>query len=283
MDFSNIRNNSKKLEIVELPVERIKPFKIRTRDENAFRDLRKSISESGLKYPIGVKKIRKSLEYDYECIKGHGRLMSCESLGWKTIPCILYDVNDAESLILYILENENRENLSPIDVVNLMKIESQQGVSVEEIGRKFHVSPSTVNTYLGFLDKATGETIKSVQKKTINLEEGIKLSKFSPDEQRDTLNIVHSNAANRREAKVIIDNARIVKKRKGSLSTTTMRSALAECRYEVRTKQKYATELAHWWRTSYYALRELLKDAKFRTLLDKHKIDYSLIFSKDKV
>jgi len=287
MDFSNIRSNAKRLKITDIPIDRIKFFKVRTRDEAAFSDLRKSISESGLKYPIGVRKLKKNklsnMEYDYECIKGHGRTMACSSLGWDTIPAIVYNVNDPETVLLYILENENRQKLPSVDIARLMKIESDQGLSSEEIARKFHLAPSTVRQYVSFVKSATTDTIKMIKKETITFEDGLKLSTLSKPEQKEAASAISSAADTKKEAKVIINNVRHIKKSSPTnVTQSKVRNVLSQLRLDIKTKQKYFNELSGYWRDSYCALRDLLQDEKIRKLLDAEKIDYQIVLNKEK-
>lgn len=287
MDFSNIRKNAKKMKIIEIPIDRIKFFKVRTRDEVAFSDLRKSVAESGLKYPIGVRKLKKTkvsnMEYDYECIKGHGRTMACSSLGWETIPAIVYSVNDPETVLLYILENENRQKLPSVDIARLMKIESDQGLTSEEIARKFHLAPSTVRQYVSFVKSATTETIKMIKKEAITFEDGLKLSTLSKPEQKEAASAISSSADTKREAQTIISNVRRIKRTSNTnVTQKKVVTALAELRREIKTKQKYFNELSAYWRESYCALRDLLKDEKFRKLLDAEKVDYQTLVNEER-
>lgn len=287
MDFANIRSNAKKMKVIDIPINRIKFFKVRTREESAFSDLRKSIAESGLKYPIGVRELKKSkyadLEYDYECIKGHGRTMACSSLGWKTISAVVYSVNDAETVLLYILENENRQKLPPVDIARLMKIEADQGLSNEEIARKFHLALSTVRQYVGFVKSADTSTVTLIKKKDITFEDGLKLSVLSKPEQKEAANAIRESADTRKEAKTIIDNVRRIKRTSATkVDQLKVREVLSKLRLDIKAKQKYFNELSAYWRSSYCALRELLKDQKFRKLLDAENIDYQIVLNEEK-
>ena len=70
MNLKNLKKNAESWErIVDIPISEIQPFKVRTRDENRFAELRESIRESGLKMPVGLRKLRKKKgdEHKYEC------------------------------------------------------------------------------------------------------------------------------------------------------------------------------------------------------------------------
>ena len=292
MDFANLRKISKNLQIIELPVEKIKYFKLRTREEKAFNDLRNSIQESGLKYPIGVRKIKKSrssdhdMGYEYECIKGHGRLLACSSLGWKAIPSIVYEVDDMESVLLYILENENRQKLPSVDTARLMRIEADQGVSNDEIARKFHLSPGTVRQYIGFAKSASQKTIETIRENKITFEDGMHLSTLSREEQGSVVDMINTVAKTKQEAKTIIRNTKEIKRNNAEtkIKEIDLRRELTDLRFRLKTRQGIFNELAYIWNVSFCALVKLLKNEKFRKLLDKSHIDYSVInFDKETI
>lgn len=88
------------------------PFQPRTRlDEPALTELTASIEASGLLQPVVVR----PRNGGYELIAGERRWRAVQRLGWATIPAVVKDVDDQTLLTLALVENLQRDDLSPID------------------------------------------------------------------------------------------------------------------------------------------------------------------------
>ncbi|HKE91341.1 MAG TPA: ParB/RepB/Spo0J family partition protein, partial [Gemmatimonadales bacterium] len=51
----------------------------------------------------------------FELIAGERRLRACQALGWEKIPAVRRDVDDRTVLTLALIENLQRDDLSPVD------------------------------------------------------------------------------------------------------------------------------------------------------------------------
>jgi ParB family chromosome partitioning protein len=51
----------------------------------------------------------------YELIAGERRLRACQALGWERIPAVTRDADDRTLLTLALIENLQRDDLSPVD------------------------------------------------------------------------------------------------------------------------------------------------------------------------
>ena len=108
-----IISSTPKNEIVMIPIADIRsnPYQPRIHfDEDALQELAESIKEMGVLEPIIVKKSIKG----YELIAGERRTKASKLAGLHTIPAIIKDYNDQEMMEIAILENIQREDLSPI-------------------------------------------------------------------------------------------------------------------------------------------------------------------------
>src|SRR6185437_8967692 len=70
-----------------------------------------SIEASGLLQPIVVRPRNGA----YELIAGERRWRAVQRLGWTTIPAVIKDADDQTLLTLALIENLQRNDLSPID------------------------------------------------------------------------------------------------------------------------------------------------------------------------
>ncbi|HUK21633.1 MAG TPA: ParB/RepB/Spo0J family partition protein [Gemmatimonadales bacterium] len=101
--------------LVELPIAEIRsnPFQPRRDvDPAALEELKASIRQAGLLQPVVV---RGAPGGTFELIAGERRLRACKALGWERIPAVQRDVDDRTILTLALIENLQRDDLSPLD------------------------------------------------------------------------------------------------------------------------------------------------------------------------
>ena len=106
---SEIKGNKIGIKISEIRPNPYQPRKIF--DENSLKELADSIKERGVFQPILV---RKSLK-GYELIAGERRTKASKMAGLKEIPAIVLDFDDRDMMEVSLLENIQREDLTPIE------------------------------------------------------------------------------------------------------------------------------------------------------------------------
>jgi ParB family chromosome partitioning protein len=135
----------------DLPVSQIapNPYQPRTRlDEPALAELTASIEVSGLLQPIVVRPKGTS----FELIAGERRWRAVQRLGWPTIPAVVKDVDDQTLLTLALIENLQRNDLSPIDEAQgYHRLMQQFAVPQLEVARLVGRNRSTVANLLRLL------------------------------------------------------------------------------------------------------------------------------------
>jgi len=80
-------------------------------DEAALQELTDSIAASGLLQPVMVRPV----DDGYQLIAGERRWRAVQRLGWKSVPAVVREVDDRTLLTLALIENLQRDNLSPIE------------------------------------------------------------------------------------------------------------------------------------------------------------------------
>ena len=114
-DIDDVINDiSGKNDQTELPLEEIRPNPYQPRktfDDDKINELAASIKEHGVFQPIIV---RKSLS-GYELIAGERRLRASKIAQKDTIPAIVVDFDDSQMMEISLLENIQREDLSPLE------------------------------------------------------------------------------------------------------------------------------------------------------------------------
>jgi ParB family chromosome partitioning protein len=89
------------------------PYQPRTHfDDESIRELATSIRSSGVLQPIVV---RRDSTGGYQLVAGERRLRASAAAGLTRIPAIVRDVHDRNMLEYALIENIQRENLSPIE------------------------------------------------------------------------------------------------------------------------------------------------------------------------
>jgi len=102
--------------LVELPVSEIHPNPYQPRrdvDPVALQELKSSIQQAGLLQPVVVRPLPNG--GGFELIAGERRLRACQALGWERIPAVKREVDDRTVLTLALIENLQRDDLSPAD------------------------------------------------------------------------------------------------------------------------------------------------------------------------
>lgn len=99
-------------EIREIDVEKILPNPNQPRKHfkaSALEELASSIRSYGLISPIQVRQLGEDL---FELVAGERRLRACKLAKIAKIPAIIVKISDADSAVISIMENIQRENLS---------------------------------------------------------------------------------------------------------------------------------------------------------------------------
>lgn len=131
----------------EIPVARITPNPFQPRkhfDEAAMDDLRASISEYGVLVPIIVRKRGEN----FELVAGERRWRACATLQRPTIPAIVRESDDRDSLEVAIIENLQRENLNPIEeAAGFSSLMDEYGFTQEDLAARLSRSrPAIANS-----------------------------------------------------------------------------------------------------------------------------------------
>jgi ParB family transcriptional regulator, chromosome partitioning protein len=101
--------------LVELAVSIVRPNPRQPRerfDEEGLAALTASVREVGILQPVLVRQIGES---DYELIAGERRWRAARRAGLDTIPAIIRNASEGESLQQALIENLNREELNPLE------------------------------------------------------------------------------------------------------------------------------------------------------------------------
>jgi ParB family chromosome partitioning protein len=136
--YSDVDNHHNNI-IHKLPIELVNPNKEQPRkffDVNALNDLASSIKVYGVIQPILVNKIG----HEYMIVAGERRWRASQIAELKTIPAIIANYKEDETLEIALIENIQRANLTPIDEAKayyylIHKYELTQNELAQKVGK----------------------------------------------------------------------------------------------------------------------------------------------------
>src|SRR5919109_5467934 len=130
--------------MVEVPVGAVAPNPRQPRmsfDDETLRSLAASIREVGVLQPIVVRRSGDA----FELIAGERRLRAAKLAGLATIPVILRDSGDADTLREGLIENIHRDDLGPTELAEAFReLLEELGLKQETLAERLGVSRSHI-------------------------------------------------------------------------------------------------------------------------------------------
>jgi ParB family chromosome partitioning protein len=121
-----------------------------TFDEESLIELASSIKEHGVLQPVLVRPFG---EGGYQLIAGERRWRATKIAGLEDIPAIVEDIDDEAALEIAIIENLQREDLSPLDeAVIYERMTSKHGYSLRRLAQKLGKDKGYVENRLRLYD-----------------------------------------------------------------------------------------------------------------------------------
>ena len=246
VDFNQIEKQiiettpKKEIEEINLYEIRSNPYQPRVHfDEEALNELADSIKEYGVLQPIIVKKSIKG----YELVAGERRTKASRKAGLKTIPAIIKDFDDQEMMEIALLENIQRENLSPIEEAQAYKkFMKNMNMTQEDVARRFKKSRSYITNILGLLDLPK-EVQKDVIDKKISMSHARVLSKIEDEDKIiELVNQIKNNNISVHELENISRNDTTIQK-KNPNKVIVNNTSTKEKVYESTLREKVGTKV----------------------------------------
>jgi ParB family chromosome partitioning protein len=119
-------------------------------DSDAIVSLATSIEASGVIQPIAV---RRRPAGGWSIIAGERRWLAARRAGLATIPAVEHDTDERETLVLALVENLVREDLSPLETARAYAaLQDEFGMSISELARSVGRSRPAVSNTLRLLE-----------------------------------------------------------------------------------------------------------------------------------
>jgi ParB family transcriptional regulator, chromosome partitioning protein len=140
-------------ELAHIPVEQIHPNPQQPRkefDREAVSGLAESIRVQGLIQPVVV---RPRVQGGYELIAGERRWRAACEAGVTSVPAVVREADDRDTLLLGLVENVAREDLSPVEEGRAYAILLDEfGLSLGEVAERVGKSKPTVSNRVRLLE-----------------------------------------------------------------------------------------------------------------------------------
>jgi ParB family transcriptional regulator, chromosome partitioning protein len=166
---SLIESRATQAQMREVPVGKILPNPAQPRlsyDEDSLTELASSIREHGVLQPIIVRPVGSK----YELIAGERRWRASGMAERETIPAIVVDFDEQTALEVSIIENLQREDVSPLEEATMFrKMTETFGYSVRQLAQKVGKDKGYVENRLRLSDApADVRELVSLRKDTIS-------------------------------------------------------------------------------------------------------------------
>ncbi len=129
----------------EIPLEDLIPSR-NIREGLDITELAESVREHGVLQPIRVRPV---VTGRYQIIAGHRRVAASRAAGRSSVPAIIAEETDETAAVQTIVENLQREDLSPLELSRgIRELQSTHQLPIDEIGRAISKSPNQVRAYI---------------------------------------------------------------------------------------------------------------------------------------
>ncbi|MBS4177611.1 nucleoid occlusion protein [Lederbergia citrea] len=139
-------------EVKKIPVTKIVPNRFQPRtifNEEKIEELARTIHTHGIIQPIVV---RESEDGQFEIIAGERRFRAVQMLGWLEVPAIIKNLSDTETASVALIENLQREELTPIEeAMAYGKLLEIHNLTQEALAQRLGKGQSTVANKLRLL------------------------------------------------------------------------------------------------------------------------------------
>ena len=140
-------------DVRRMPIERVysNPAQPRQRfDEEALADLAASIREHGVLQPILV---RPQADGHYQIVAGERRWRASQLAGLTEIPVIIEELDDEAALEIAIIENLQREDISPLEEAEMFeRMTKEHGYSLRKLATKLGKDKGYLENRLRLVD-----------------------------------------------------------------------------------------------------------------------------------
>jgi ParB family chromosome partitioning protein len=169
-----------------IPIRAIRASQQPSRSESSpelIQELAASIKATGLIQPLIVRPVP-GFPHQFEVVAGERRFRAAQLAGLSDIPAIIRDFNDQEALAVSLIENIQREELSPADEArSLRRLIEDFALTHEQVAHAVGRSRSAVSNLLRLLE-LPAEVTTMIETRTISMGHARALLSLEGDAER---------------------------------------------------------------------------------------------------
>lgn len=274
--------------ITQVPIERIHILNPRERDKVKFRKVVDSIAAVGLKRPIkvSVRPHGEQDEFKYDLVCGQGRLEAFKALGESHIPAIVVELTAEECYLQSLIENLARRQHNSLELLRDIGALEERGYTPTEISKKTGLSRDYCIGIIRLIKEGEERLVAAVEKGQIPLSVAIEISSTSHEEAQAALHEAYERKELRGQKlqtaiKVINHRERwgrhTSRKRSSKPHSPKTPHAMVRAYKRETERQRVLIKKADLTENRLFvissALRTLLKDEHFKTLLRAEELD----------
>ena len=176
-------------EFFECALERIQPMTRQPRqliDDGPLQELSESIKESGLLQPLVVRRSGSG----YTLIAGERRWRASRAAGLERVPVIIREASDSEAFALALVENLQRQDLSPLEMAEAcQRLLDEYGYTQDELAKRIGKSRSAVANNLRLL-KLNSPAKEALASGAISEGHARQLVGLAPEQEEEVLEAI---------------------------------------------------------------------------------------------
>lgn len=273
-------------EMQMIPVAKIHILNPRNRDAKKFAQITRNISNLGLKRPIVVsRRAEHKADTEFDLVCGQGRLEAVIKLGANSVPAIVVDFSREDRLLGSLIENCARRTPRMHEMARQIADLRDSGYSHAEIARKTDMDDTTVSNLINLYDNGEERLLQAVENGRIPITVAVIIATVDDHEVQNALAEAYEHKGLRGKpllrARNLVEQRRNHGKQFGRISGHKAKKVTSDSivrAYEQESrKQKLAVKKAQICARhllfAVNAMKELLLDEHFRTLLRAEKLD----------
>lgn len=175
-------------QLCEVEISKIFVLNPRERNKQIAGEIKKNIEDVGLKRPITVTRKQFPQDgYEYDLVCGQGRLEAYIANNQTTIPAIIINVSEEDSLIMSLVENIARKNYQPYELFKNVKKLYDSGYTSVDIAQKTGLGKEYMSQIIKLLNKGEDRLLNAVECNRIPLNVAIQIVETPDSEMQRVL------------------------------------------------------------------------------------------------
>lgn len=188
----------------EIPVEYLARGRYQPRrdmDQEELRELAGSIQEHGIMQPVIARRLDKDR---YEIVAGERRWRAAQIAGLATVPVLVRELSDRDTLAIALIENIQREDLNVMEEAKaLTRLQEEFGFTQEEVAKAVGKSRSAVANLMR-LNGLQPEVIVLLERGDLEMGHGRALLALADRQQVETARMVAGKGLSVRDTEALV-------------------------------------------------------------------------------